>query len=157
MGQIKGNPSTTRSIQNQAYSNLYTNNTSQTGADRRDMGVKPVLIDDQTTLNEVVDITFETDAMAALVSQSVDVRIESEVSTLNTTITNVSSSINTTLGAVSSSINTTLGAVSSSISSSINLTISVPGTYANDAAAQAAGVRIGGLYHTSGTVKVRLV
>jgi hypothetical protein len=190
MGQIKGNPSTTRSVQNQAYSNLYTNNTSQTGADRRDMGVKPVLIDDQTTLNEVVDITFETDAMAALVSQSVDVRIESEVSTLNTTITNVSSSINTTLGAVSSSINTTLGAVSSSInttlgavsssinttlgavsssinttlgavsssiSSSINLTISVPGTYANDAAAQAAGVRIGGLYHTSGTVKVRLV
>ena len=124
MGQIKGNPSTTRSVQNQAYSNLYTNNTSQTGADRRDMGVKPVLIDDQTTLNEYVDITFDTDYMAALVS---------------------------------SSINTTIGAVSSSISSSINLTISVPGTYANDAAAQAAGVRIGGLYHTSGTVKVRLV
>ena len=29
--------------------------------------------------------------------------------------------------------------------------------YANDAAADAAGVPIGGLYHTSGTVKVRLV
>jgi len=29
-------------------------------------------------------------------------------------------------------------------------------SYANDAAAQAAGVPIGGLYHTTGTVKVRL-
>ena len=30
-------------------------------------------------------------------------------------------------------------------------------SYANDAAAAAAGVPIGGLYHTTGTVKVRLV
>lgn len=29
--------------------------------------------------------------------------------------------------------------------------------YANDAAAAAAGISIGGLYHTSGTVKIRLV
>jgi hypothetical protein len=29
--------------------------------------------------------------------------------------------------------------------------------YANDAAAAAAGIQIGGTYHTSGTVKVRLV
>lgn len=29
-------------------------------------------------------------------------------------------------------------------------------SYANDAAAAAAGVPIGGMYHTSGTVKVRL-
>lgn len=34
---------------------------------------------------------------------------------------------------------------------------SVTGSCANDTAAQAAGVPIGGLYHTSGTVKVRLV
>jgi len=34
----------------------------------------------------------------------------------------------------------------------------VPTTsYANDAAAAVAGVPIGGLYHTTGTVKVRLV
>lgn len=33
----------------------------------------------------------------------------------------------------------------------------IPATsYANDVAAQAAGVPIGGLYHTTGTVKVRL-
>jgi len=30
-------------------------------------------------------------------------------------------------------------------------------SYANDAAAAAAGVPVGGLYHTIGTVKVRLV
>ena len=146
MGQIKGNPSLDRSVQNQAYVNLYTSNTGQTGADRRDGGTKPVMIDDTTTLNDVVDVTFETDAVAAMVSAS-----------LNTTIYAVSASIGNNITAVSSSINTTIGAVSSSISSSINLTISVPGTFANDAAAQAAGVRIGGLYHTSGTVKVRLV
>ncbi len=142
MGQIKGNPAADRSYQNQLYTEKYGSG----NAPYRDMGTKPVMIDDNTTLNDVVDITFETDAVAAMVSASV-----------NTTLLAVSSSINTTLGAVSSSINTTLGAVSSSISSSINLTISVPGTYANDAAAQAAGVRIGGLYHTTGTVKVRLV
>ena len=32
----------------------------------------------------------------------------------------------------------------------------VAGDYANDAAAAAAGVAVGDLYHTSGTVKVRL-
>jgi hypothetical protein len=34
---------------------------------------------------------------------------------------------------------------------------SVTGSCANDAAAQSAGVPVGGLYHTSGTIKVRLV
>ena len=29
-------------------------------------------------------------------------------------------------------------------------------SYADDAAAAAAGIKVGGLYHTSGTVKVRL-
>ena len=141
MGQKKGNP--TPSYQNQTYEALYPNTNAR---ENRDMGTKPVMIDDTTTLNELVDITFETDAVAAMVSAS-----------LNTTIYAVSASINTNIAAVSSSINTNIAAVSSSISSSINLTISVPGTYANDSAAQAAGVRIGGLYHTSGTVKVRLV
>jgi hypothetical protein len=136
MGQQKGNP--TPSYQNQAYETLRPN----TGARvNRDMGSKPVMIDDTTTLNEVVDITFETDAVAAMVSAS-----------LNTTIGAVSSSINTTIGAVSSSINTTIGAVSSSLSGRLTIT----GSCVNDAAAAAVGVAIGGLYHTTGTVKVRL-
>ena len=125
MGQQKGNP--TPSVQNQAYELLRPNTNARAN---RDMGTKPVMINDTATLNEVVDLTFDTDAAAALVSGS----------------------INTTIGAVSSSIDTRLNAVSQSLSSSIN----IPGTYANDTAAATAGVRIGGLYHTTGTVKVRL-
>jgi len=152
MGQQKGNP--TPSYQNQAYETLRPNTNARAS---RDMGTKPVMIDDNTTLNEVVDITFETDAVAAMVSASLNTTIYAVSGSTNSTIFAVSGSTNSTIFAVSGSINTTLAAVSSSISSSINLTISVPGTYANDAAAQSAGVRIGGLYHTSGTVKVRLV
>lgn len=56
MGQQKGNP--TPSYQNQAYETLRPN----TGARvNRDMGTKPVMIDDTTTLTEVVDATFGTD------------------------------------------------------------------------------------------------
>jgi hypothetical protein len=147
MGQQKGNP--TPSYQNQAYETLRPN----TGArENRDMGTKPVMIDDTTTLNEVVDITFETDAVAAMVSASLNTTIFAVSGSTNSTIFAVSGSINTRIGAVSSSIDTRLNAVSQSLSSSIN----IPGTYANDTAAATAGVRIGGLYHTTGTVKVRL-
>ena len=136
MGQQKGNP--TPSYQNEAYEALRPN----TGArENRDYGTKPVMIDDNTTLNEVVDITFETDAVAAMVSAS-----------LNTTIYAVSASIGNNITAVSSSINTTIGAVSSSLSGRLTIT----GSCVNDAAAAAVGVAIGGLYHTTGTVKVRL-
>ncbi len=51
MGQIKGNPAADRSTQNQAYTNQY----GVGGAAYRDMGSKPVMIDDQTTLDAVVD------------------------------------------------------------------------------------------------------
>lgn len=50
MGQKKGNP--TPSYQNQAYESLYPN----TGARvNRDMGTKPVMIDDTKTLDELID------------------------------------------------------------------------------------------------------
>jgi hypothetical protein len=180
MGQQKGNP--TPSYQNEAYEALRPN----TGArENRDYGTKPVMIDDNTTLNEVVDITFETDAVAAMVSASLNTTIYAVSASIgnnitavsgstnstilavsgstnstilavsgstNSTILAVSGSTNTRIAAVSSSIDTRLNAVSQSLSSSIN----IPGTYANDTAAATAGVRIGGLYHTTGTVKVRL-
>jgi hypothetical protein len=147
MGQKKGNP--TPSYQNEAYEALRPN----TGArENRDMGTKPVMIDDTTTLNEVVDITFETDAVAAMVSASLNTTIYAVSASIGNNITAVSGSTNTRIAAVSSSIDTRLNAVSQSLSSSIN----IPGTYANDTAAATAGVRIGGLYHTTGTVKVRL-
>jgi hypothetical protein len=158
MGQQKGNP--TPSYQNQAYEALRPN----TGArENRDMGTKPVMIDDNTTLNEVVDITFETDAVAAMVSASLNTTIYAVSASIGNNITAVSGSTNSTILAVSSSINTTIAAVSSSIdtrlnavSQSLSASINIPGTYANDTAAATAGVRIGGLYHTTGTVKVRL-
>jgi len=147
MGQQKGNP--TPSYQNQAYEALRPN----TGArENRDMGSKPVMIDDETTLNEVVDITFETDAVAAMVSASLNTTIYAVSASIGNNITSVSGSTNTRIAAVSSSIDTRLNAVSQSLSSSVN----IPGTYANDTAAGTAGVKIGGLYHTTGTVKVRL-
>jgi hypothetical protein len=49
MGQKKGNP--IPSYQNQGYETLYPN----TGRDNRDMGTKPVMIDDTRTLDELVD------------------------------------------------------------------------------------------------------
>jgi len=114
MGQQKGNP--TPSVENQAYETLRPNTNARIN---RDMGTKPVMINDTTTLNEVVDATFNTDSIAAMVSGS---------------------------------INTTIGAVSSSLSGRLTIT----GSCVNDAAAAAVGVAIGGLYHTTGTVKVRL-
>ena len=147
MGQKKGNP--TPSYQNQAYETLRPNTNAR---ENRDYGTKPVMIDDTTTLNEVVDITFETDAVAAMVSASLNTTIYAVSASIGNNITAVSGSTNTRIAAVSSSIDTRLNAVSQSLSSSIN----IPGTYANDTAAATAGVRIGGLYHTTGTVKVRL-
>jgi hypothetical protein len=147
MGQKKGNP--TPSYQNEAYETLRPNTNAR---ENRDYGTKPVMIDDTITLNEVVDITFETDAVAAMVSASLNTTIYAVSASIGNNITAVSGSTNTRIAAVSSSIDTRLNAVSQSLSSSIN----IPGTYANDTAAATAGVRIGGLYHTTGTVKVRL-
>ena len=123
MGQQKGNP--TPSYQNQAYEALRPN----TGArENRDFGTKPVMIDDATTLNEVVDITFETDAVAAMVSASL-------IST------------GTQLAAIMA-YTASLLSVKLHSGSLIN--------FANDAAAATGGVPVGNLYHTAGAVKVRL-
>ena len=50
MGQQKGNP--TPSYQNQAYETLRPNTNARAG---RDMGTKPVMIDDTKTLDELID------------------------------------------------------------------------------------------------------
>jgi hypothetical protein len=144
MGQIKGNPVADRSVQNQAYTNLY----GVGNAAYRDGGTKPVMIDDKTTLNEVVDLTFDTDVMAQMVSQSIETTLATKATTA--ALTSVSSSIETTLATKATTANLT------SVSSSLAGRLTITGSCANDAAAQAAGVPIGGLYHTTGTVKVRL-
>jgi molybdopterin-binding protein len=130
MGQQKGNP--TPSYQNQAYEALRPN----TGArENRDYGTKPVMIDDNTTLNEVVDLTFDTDAVAALVSGSINTRIVSVIST-GTQLTSIMA------------YTASLLSVKLHSGSLVN--------YANDTAAATGGVPVGNLYHTAGAVKVRL-
>ena len=91
------------------------------------------------TLNQVVDDTFSTDA---------------DTDTTNARITSVSSSINTTIGTKASTVSVT--AISSSFAAIIPFN-SITGSCTNDAAAASAGVPVGGLYHTAGAIKVRLV
>jgi hypothetical protein len=147
MGQVKGNP--TPSYQNQAYETLRPNLGTR---DHRNLGNQPVMIGYGETLNEVVDLTFETDAIATMVSASLNTTIYAVSASIGNNITAVSSSIDTRITAVSSSIDTRITAVSSSLSGRLTIT----GSCVNDAAAAAVGVAIGGLYHTTGTVKVRL-
>ena len=163
MGQQKGNP--TPSYQNQAYETLRPN----TGArENRDFGTKPVMIDDTTTLNEVVDITFETDAVAAMVSASLNTTIYAVSASIGNNITAVSGSTNSTIFAVSGSTNTRIESVISTGTQlaaimaytasllSVKLHSGSLVNYANDAAAATGGVPVGNLYHTAGAVKVRL-
>ena len=152
MGQQKGNP--TPSYQNQAYETLRPNTNAR---ENRDYGTKPVMIDDNTTLNEVVDITFETDAVAAMVSASLNTTIYAVSASIGNNITAVSSSINTNINTVIST-GTQLAAIMAYTASllSVKLHSGSLVNYANDAAAAAGGVTVGNLYHTTGTVKVRL-
>ena len=59
MGQQKGNP--TPSYQNQAYETLRPNTNAR---ENRDYGTKPVMIDDNTTLDQVIDISGMTSGYA---------------------------------------------------------------------------------------------
>lgn len=130
MGQQKGNP--TPSYQNQAYEALRPNTNAR---ENRNYGTKPVMIDDNTTINDYIDLTFDTDAVAAIVSGSTNTRIESVIST------------GTQLAAIMA-YTASLLSVKLHSGSLIN--------FINDAAAATGGVPVGNLYHTSGTVKVRL-
>jgi hypothetical protein len=141
MGQQKGNP--TPSYQNQAYETLRPNTNAR---ENRDYGTKPVMIDDNTTLNDYVDLTFDTDAVAALVSGST-----------NATILAVSGSTNTRIVSVIST-GTQLASIMAYTASllSVKLHSGSLVNYANDTAAATGGVPVGNLYHTAGAVKVRL-
>ena len=152
MGQQKGNP--TPSYQNQAYEALRPNTNAR---ENRDYGTKPVMIDDNTTLNEVVDITFETDAVAAMVSASLNTTIYAVSASIGNNITAVSSSINTNINTVIST-GTQLAAIMAYTASLLSVKLHSGSliNFANDEAAATGGVPVGNLYHTAGAVKVRL-
>jgi len=57
MGQIKGNPALDRTPERQAYTDFY----GVGSAAYRDGGMKPVMIDEDDTLDDVVDVTFAKD------------------------------------------------------------------------------------------------
>ena len=76
MGQQKGNP--IPSYQNQAYETLRPNTNAR---ENRNFGTKPVMIDDNTTLNDVVDVSFATDAILTSVSSSIDSYIATKANT----------------------------------------------------------------------------
>ena len=152
MGQQKGNP--TPSYQNQAYETLRPNTNAR---ENRDYGTKPVMIDDNTTLNEVVDITFETDAVAAMVSASLNTTIYAVSASIGNNITAVSGSTNTRIESVIST-GTQLAAIMAYTASLLSVKLHSGSliNFANDAAAATGGVPVGNLYHTAGAVKVRL-
>jgi hypothetical protein len=151
MGQQKGNP--IPSYQNQAYEALRPNGARE----NRDYGTKPVMIDDNTTLNEVVDITFETDAVAAMVSASLNTTIYAVSASIGNNITAVSGSTNTRIVSVIST-GTQLAAIMAYTASLLSVKLHSGSliNFANDTAAATGGVPVGNLYHTAGAVKVRL-
>ena len=130
MGQQKGNP--TPSYQNQAYETLRPNTNAR---ENRNYGTKPVMIDDNTTINDYIDLTFDTDAVAAMVSGSINTSINTVIST------------GTQLAAIMA-YTASLLSVKLHSGSLVNV--------ANDTAAATGGVPVGNLYHTAGAVKVRL-
>ena len=68
---------------------------------------------------------------------------DADITSLSGSITSLSGSITSLSGSVATKMANTSFAY-------------ITGSFANDTAAQAAGVPVGGLYHTTGTVKVRL-
>jgi hypothetical protein len=65
------------------------------------------------------------------------------------------SALVTTVDGVGLATDAALSSVSASIAS-VTRVYNISGSFANDGAAAAANIPVGGLYHTSGTVKVRL-
>jgi hypothetical protein len=74
-----------------------------------------------------------------------------DVSTLQVTLDGTGLASDAALSTVSASLST----VSASFAS-VSRVYNISGSFANDGAAAAANIPVGGLYHTSGTVKVRL-
>ena len=130
MGQQKGNQIPSYQAAGYIAANPNTN-----ARENRDYGTKPVMIDDNTTINDYIDLTFDTDAVAAMVSSSTNTRIESVIST------------GTQLASIMA-YTASLLSVKLHSGSLVN--------FANDTAAATGGVPVGNLYHTTGTVKVRL-
>jgi hypothetical protein len=163
MGQQKGNP--TPSYQNEAYEALYANTNAR---ENRDYGTTPVMLSSDTNLEEVLVGTTVDEVHAFTGSISIvntDGNYNMQLYPFRSgwkLETDKSIHIIPNLGAAGS---TYYLAVSGSTMIGSDYThkhiitgsvILAMGNYANDTAAAAAGVVLGAMYHTNGTVKVRL-
>ena len=81
-----------------------------------------------------------------------------DVSTLQVTLDGTGLATDASVTSLSGSVSGTISSLSGSIATKMANTSFgyVTGSFANDGAAAAANIPVGGLYHTSGTVKVRL-
>ena len=170
MGQQKGNP--TPSYQNQAYETLYPNTNAR---DNREFGTTPVMLSSDTNLDEVLIGTTADKVHAFTGSISIvntdgnynmqlypfnsGMKLETDRSIHiiphNNSFLSEGDTMRTYYLAVSGS--TMIGSDyrhKHIVTGSIVLAI---GNYANDTAAAASGVELGAMYHTNGTVKVRIV
>jgi len=85
--------------------------------------------------------------MGYILVSDLQVTLDGDGLATDASITSLSGSISASVTSLSGSIATKMANTSFGY---------VTGSFANDAAAAAAGVAVGGLYHTTGTVKVRL-
>ena len=99
-----------------------------------------------------LQVTLDGDGLAT------DASVTSLSGSVSGSIYSLSGSVSGTISSLSGSVSGTISSLSGSIATKMANTSFgyVTGSFANDGAAAAAGVAVGGLYHTTGTVKVRL-
>lgn len=85
--------------------------------------------------------------MGYILVSDLQVTLDGDGLATDASVTSLSGSVSGTISSLSGSIATKMANTSFGY---------VTGSFANDGAAAAAGVPIGGLYHTTGTVKIRL-
>ena len=85
--------------------------------------------------------------MGYILVSDLQVTLDGDGLATDASVTSLSGSVSGTISSLSGSIATKMANTSFGY---------VTGSFANDGAAAAAGVAVGGLYHTTGTVKVRL-
>jgi hypothetical protein len=96
--------------------------------------------------------------MGYILVSDLQVTLDGDGLATDASVTSLSGSVSGTISSLSGSVSGTISSLSGSIATKMANTSFgyVTGSFANDGAAAAAGVAVGGLYHTTGTVKVRL-
>jgi hypothetical protein len=167
MAQQKGNP--TPSYQNEAYEALYANTNAR---ENRDYGTTPVMLSSDTNLEEVLTGTEFTEVhefTGSLSLSSLPGGNNDSPLTIYPFISGYKFETTKAIHIIPNSQDNSITGYYVAVSGSTMIgsdyrhthiitgsVILAMGNYANDTAAAAAGVVLGAMYHTNGTVKVRL-